>query len=102
LAAREPGLTACHRLEVEEVEEVVGIGVAVRHRREVPLALEEGEDGGVVVDDVADVVALGVGTDQDGRDAEAVPREGVVRRLARSDLRRIESGARAAGGATWS
>ena len=47
--------------EVERVEQVVGVGVAVGQCAEVPLRLDELEHRRVVVRDVRDVVAPGVG-----------------------------------------
>ena len=44
-------------VEVERVEQVVGVRVAVRHRAEIPLRLDELQDRRVVVHDVRHVVA---------------------------------------------
>src|SRR5207302_6041314 len=60
------------RRQVDHVEEVGGVGVAERHRPQVPLGLDQAEDRGVVVGDVGDVVAPGEGGHDHARDAEAV------------------------------
>jgi len=81
-------VTGPQRPQVEEVAQIVGVGVSEGHGGKVPLALHEGQDRRVVVDGVADVVRLGVGADHHRRNPEAVTREPIVGRLARPDHRR--------------
>src|ERR1700688_2460570 len=50
-------------LEVEHVEEAVGIGIAAGEGRKVPLLLDGLEDRGVVIDGVRHKVSFGVRTD---------------------------------------
>jgi hypothetical protein len=83
--AGEGGALPGQRAQIEEVGQVVGVGVAVGEGREVPFPLDRGQDRGVVVEHLADVVASGVRGHHDRRDAEPVPCEAVVRRLARLD-----------------
>ena len=69
---------------------VVGVGVAERERRQVPLALDHGEHGGVVVDEMAHVVLLRIRRHHHHRHPEAVTVEAVVLRLADLDQWRDE------------
>src|SRR4029079_16740837 len=54
-------------LEVEHVEERVGVGVAPRHRGQVEQELDEARDRRVLVHDVRDMVRARVRRDDDQR-----------------------------------
>ncbi len=71
-AASFGGSANAGRCEVEVIGHRVGVGVAVGERREVPLALDEGEDRGVVLDHVGDVVAARPRRDHEQRHTEAI------------------------------
>ena len=86
--AGERGLAARQGIQVDEVKEVVGIGVAVCNTWQVELAVKRREQRSMVVEHRADVsAALGVRRHHDGRHAEAVARVPVVQELSRQNAR---------------
>ena len=87
-AVRGTSVSGRERGHVEEVGEVVGVRIAVGHRRQVELPLDEREHGRMVVDDARDIVRLRVGADDDRRNAEPVAMETVEGPVALDQERR--------------